>query len=100
MQYYLHIYEDNTFGFYVEGIHNIDKNKNIPISQEDYNKFFEEQSNGKQYKLKDELPEEKGGLFDYVEEYVQEQHQDENIEPTQEERLEALEAAMNDFILD
>ena len=82
MQYYLHINKDNSFSFYVEGIHDIDKDKDIKITEEDYNKFFEEQSNGKQYKLKDELPEEKGGLFDYIEEYTPEPI---NVPKTEEE---------------
>ena len=92
--YYLHIDEENnSFGFYIEGIHNIDKDKDIPLKDEDYDKFFKNQSNGTQYKLKETRPSDnKGGLFDYVEEYTQQQ---ENIiaEPTLEERITALESA-------
>ena len=86
---YLRIIDDD-FGFYDE----ISKEDNdIKISDEDYNKFFEEQSNGKQYRLKEtRQSDNSGGLFDYVEEYTQQQ---ENIiaEPTLEERITALESA-------
>ena len=92
--YYLQIDEENNnFGFLLEGIHNIDKDKDIPLKDEDYDKFFEEQSNGKQYRLKETRPSDNsGGLFDYVEEYTQQQ---ENIieEPNLEDRIAALEAA-------
>ena len=91
------IIDNNNFGFSLKQDENL---KSVEITDEDYNTFFKNQSEGKQYKLKDELPEENGGLFDYLEEYVQEQHKDENIEPTQEERLKSLEAIINDFILD
>ena len=67
-KYYLRI-EDNNFGFLVEGIHEI-KETDIPITYEDYTTFFNYQSEGKQFKLK-EIPAG-SGLFDYVEEYIPE----------------------------
>ena len=93
--YYLHIDEENnSFGFYIEGIHDIDKDKDIPISDEDYNKFFEEQSNGKQYRLKEtRQSDNSGGLFDYVEEYV-EQVETLQQEPSLQEQIEHLTQAI------
>ena len=92
---YLHIDEENnSFGFLVEGIHNIDKDKDIQITDEDYDKFFEEQSNGKQYRLKETRPSDNsGGLFDYVEEYtpVEEKTQQ---EPSLQEQLTHLKKAI------
>ena len=93
--YYLHINEDNqSFGFFVEGIHEIDKDKDIPISDEDYNKFFENQSHGTQYRLKEtRQSDNSGGLFDYVEEYV-EQVESLQQEPTLQEQIEHLTQAI------
>ena len=92
---YLHIDEENnSFGFLVEGIHNIDKDKDIQITDEDYDKFFEEQSNGKQYRLKETRPSDNsGGLFDYVEEYV-EQVETLQQEPSLQEQIEHLTQAI------
>ena len=67
-QYYLRI-ENNDFGFVLDGIHNI-LESDIKIAIEDYNKFFELQSIGKQFKLK-ETPSG-DTLFDYLEEYIPE----------------------------
>jgi len=86
--YYLRI-EDNNFGFVLEEIHNI-KETDIPITDEDYNKFFELQSKGKQFRLK-EMPTG-AGLFDYVEEYIPEVIVDPT--PSTEDRLRALEMAL------
>ena len=68
-KYYLRI-DGNTFGFVLEGIHTITK-EDIEISNEDYNTFFENQSNGIQYRLK-ETPLKSKGLFGYLEEYTPE----------------------------
>ena len=94
---YLHIDEENnSFGFLVEGIHNIDKDKDIPITDEDYDTFFENQSHGTQYKLKDKdnrTSDNTGGLFDYVEEYV-EQVETLQQEPSLQEQIEHLTQAI------
>lgn len=65
-QYYLRI-EDEGFGFVVEGIHDI-LYSDIPITTEDYNRFFELQSEGKQFRITGAPTGV--GLFDYVEEYT------------------------------
>ena len=65
-QYYLRI-QDGDFGFVLDGIHNI-LESDIKITLEDYNKFFELQSIGMQFKLK-ETPSG-DTLFDYLEEYI------------------------------
>ena len=49
-KYYLRIAE-NTFGFVLEVIHDILETY-IKITNDDYNSFFENQSKGKQYRLK------------------------------------------------
>lgn len=67
-KYYLRI-EDNNFGFLVEDIHTI-KDRDIRISNEDYKTFFELQSKGKQFRLKDKPTGNE--LFDYIEEYTPE----------------------------
>lgn len=72
------------------GIHEI-KDSDISIENEDYNRFFELQSRGKQFKIK-EIPTGQG-LFDYVEEYMPEVVE-ETKEPTTEERLKAIEMAI------
>lgn len=64
-KFYLRIENDNTFGFVLEGIHEI-LDTDIPVSIEDYNKFFEIQSSGKQYKLK-KTRSKGNSLFDFVE---------------------------------
>ena len=92
-KYYLRI-EENSFGFVVEGIHEI-KETDIYITQEEYNKFFELQSEGKQFRLK-EVPSGEG-LFDYLEEYVPEIVVDNT--PNMEERMKALESVMIEMIM-
>lgn len=67
-EYYLRI-ENNTFGFLVEEIHEIEET-DILITNDDYNTFFELQSQGKQYRVK-EIPTG-DTLFDYIEEYIPE----------------------------
>ncbi len=88
-KYYLRV-QNGTFGFVIEGIHEI-VGTDIEVTIEDYNQFFKMQNEGKQFRLK--ATSTGDGLFDFVEEYVPEQiiiHQN----PTTEERLAALEAAL------
>ncbi|MGY5237933.1 hypothetical protein [Clostridium tertium] len=66
--------ENNNFGFLLEGIHEIKESDKL-ILNEDYNLFFELQSKGKQFRLK-EVPTG-SELFDYIEEYTPEQLQQE-----------------------
>lgn len=69
IEYYLRIEtESEEFGFLVNTIHDIQET-DIKITQEDYDRFFELQSKGKQFRLK-EVPTPEDGLFGYVEEYV------------------------------
>lgn len=77
------VIDNGNFGF--------DNKGNIPVKDEDYKLFFEEQSNGKQFRLK-EVPTG-NQLFDYIEEYIPEDV-DSKIHPTIEERVHALEMAM------
>lgn len=65
--YYIRIENDN-FGFIVDGIHEI-LETDIKISDEEYNKFFELQSQGKQFRVKNVDGE---GLFGILEEYIPE----------------------------
>lgn len=78
-KYYLRIQEEK-FGFVVEGIHEIKEN-DISITQEEYDKFFELQSQGKQFRVIEGWDVEiyddpdtifSKGLFDYIEEYTPE----------------------------
>ena len=64
--YYLRLEKDNSFGFVVSGIHTI-LATDIPISNKDYNKFFELQSQGKQFRISNPKGE---SLFEILEEYV------------------------------
>lgn len=66
-KYYLRI--DGDFGFVVDTIHEI-KETDIEISIDDYDTFFEMQSQGKQFKLKNNPTGT--GLFDYIEEFTPE----------------------------
>ena len=84
---YLRI-ENDSFGFVTDGIHEI-KETDIEIREEDYNNFFELQSQGKQFRLKTNRIGT--ALFDYIEEYIPEVVIDNT--PTQEDRLAALELA-------
>ena len=61
--------ENNNFGFVVDTIHEI-LDTDIKITNEDYNSFFELQSQGKQFKIKENPTGT--GLFDYLEEYTPE----------------------------
>lgn len=71
MSFYLRT-ENNKIEFLTNEIHEI-KNTDMLLSDEEYNEFFELQSQGKQYRLKEAvtytLPP---SLFDYVEEFVNE----------------------------
>lgn len=66
---YLRI-ENNSFGFVDDQIHAI-LETDIEITDLDYNNFFKEQSQGKQFRLKAEQPET-GGLFDRIETFTPE----------------------------
>lgn len=72
-QYFLRIKEDGSFGFVVDGFHQI-KETDIKLTQEEYDSFFEMQSEGKQFRLREIATGI--GLFDFIEEYTQE------IQPT------------------
>ncbi|MDU6304741.1 MAG: hypothetical protein E6585_23985 [Serratia marcescens] len=65
-KYYLRI-QGEKFGFVVEGIHEIDGTIDHELTQEEYNKFFELQGEGKQFRLKENPTGDM--LFDYLEEY-------------------------------
>ncbi|MDU2680047.1 hypothetical protein [Clostridium sp.] len=67
-KYYLRI-ENNNFEFLLEGIHEIKESDKL-ILNDDYILFFELQSKGKQFRLK-EIPTG-NTLFDYIEEYIPE----------------------------
>ena len=67
-KYYIRV-EKGCFGFVVSAIHVI-LDTDIPIITEDYNKFFDLQGQGKQFKLREVSTG--NGLFDYVEEYTSE----------------------------
>lgn len=66
-KYFIRI-QGEKFGFVVDGIHEIDEVIDYAVEQEEYNKFFELQSQGKQFRLKED-PTGKA-LFDYIEEYT------------------------------
>lgn len=68
LQYYLRR-EKGVFGFILEGTGDI-KETDIKILIEDYNRFFDLQSEGKHFKLKEVPTGER--LFDYIEEYTPE----------------------------
>ena len=92
MKHYLRIGNNYNFDFLIDEINEI-KETDVFVAEEDFKTFFKGQSEGKQYRLKETRPSaNKGGLFDYVEEYIQQQ---ENIieEPNLEDRIAALEAA-------
>lgn len=88
MKYYLRLSGSNDFGFIMEGIHELVKG-DIPISESDYNKFFDLQSEGKQFKVKDTPTGDT--LFDYIEQFTPDHI---IMGPTPEERLAALEQLM------
>lgn len=67
-KYYIRI-EKGCFGFVVSGIHVI-LDTDIAITNEDYNRFFDLQEQGKQFRLREISTGT--GLFDYIEEYTPE----------------------------
>lgn len=88
MNCYLRL-EGNTFGFIIEDINEI-KETDIKITTDDYNRFFELQSKGRQFRIKDNAAGAE--LFDYIEEYIQDIVVD--TTPSTEDRLKALEMAL------
>lgn len=92
--YYVRIQEQN-FGFIVKGIHDIDEAIDHAISNEDYAKFFELQSEGKQFRVKENPTGDT--LFDLVEEYIPEAVPA-PVNISMEERLEALEMVMLEIL--
>lgn len=91
---YLRI-DNDSFGFVTDEIHDI-LSTDKPITEEDYREFFELQSKGKQFRLR-EKP--KGtSLFDYVEEYTPTPIID--TTPTIEDRISALEMAMLESLVE
>ena len=83
--YYLRINVDN-FGFVVDDIHTI-LDTDIKISDEDYSRFFQLQSEGKQFRIK-----KPNGttLFEILEEYTP-VFEDTDTGVTIEDRLDNLE---------
>lgn len=65
--YYIRI-ESGEFGFVVDDIHTI-LDTDIKISNEDYSRFFQLQSEGKQFRIKNKLGKT---LFEILEEYIPE----------------------------
>ena len=92
--YYIRI-QGEKFGFVVDGVHDILADVDHAITNEDYDRFFELQSKGKQFRVKDVPTGE--GLFDLIEEYVPEVVEIPHI-VSLEERVEALEALMLEVI--
>lgn len=91
--YYLRIENDN-FGFVVSGIHTI-LTTDIPISNKDYNKFFELQSKGKQFRVSN--PNGKT-LFEILEEYTP-VIENTPVIPSLDERVELLELENAELLL-
>lgn len=88
--YYIRI-QEQKFGFIVEGIHDIDETIDHKVTSEDYKTFFELQSEGKQFRVK-EVPTGET-LFDLIEEYTPEPIEM-PVTVSLEERIEALETLM------
>ena len=99
IKYYIRIYND-TFSFVVDDIHTITPTTDYEITPEDYDKFFELQSEGKQFRVKSITTGE--SLFDLIEEYTPEP-----LPPAQpseiellKQRIELLENENADLLLD
>ena len=94
MKHYLRIGNDYNFDFLIDEINEI-KETDVFVAEEDFKTFLKRQSEGKQYRLKEKRPlNNKGGLFDYVEEYIQEYPKEEKKEELSlEDRITALENA-------
>ena len=88
--YYVRI-QEQKFGFIVEGIHDIDETIDHKVTNEDYKTFFELQSEGKQFRVKEAPTGET--LFDLIEEYTPEPIEM-PVTVSLEERIEALETLM------
>ena len=88
--YYVRI-QEQKFGFIVEGIHDIDETIDHKVTSEDYKTFFELQSEGKQFRVKEAPTGET--LFDLIEEYTPEPIEM-PVTVSLEERIEALETLM------
>ena len=98
-KYYLRI-ENDKFGFVVEGIHEIDETTDYAVTQEEYNKFFELQSEGKQFRVKADATGT--SLFDLIEEYIPEPLPPSPPSETEllKQRIELLENENADLLLD
>ena len=92
--YYIRI-QGEKFGFVVDGVHDILADVDHAITNEDYDRFFELQSKGKQFIVKDVPTGET--LFDLIEEYTPEPIEV-PVTVSLEERVEALEALMLEVI--
>ena len=88
--YYVRI-QEQKFGFIVEGIHDIDETIDHKVTNEDYKTFFDLQSEGKQFRVKEAPTGET--LFDLIEEYTPEPIEM-PVTVSLEERIEALENVM------
>lgn len=88
--YYIRI-QEQKFGFIVEGIHDIDETIDYKVTSEDYKTFFDLQSEGKQFRVKEAPTGET--LFDLIEEYTPEPIEV-PVTVSLEERIEALETLM------
>lgn len=88
--YYVRI-QEQKFGFLVDGIHDIDETIDHKVTSEDYKTFFELQSEGKQFRVKEAPTGET--LFDLIEEYTPEPIEM-PVTVSLEERIEALETLM------
>lgn len=88
--YYVRI-QEQKFGFIVEGIHDIDETIDHKVTNEDYKTFFDLQSEGKQFRVKETPTGET--LFDLIEEYTPEPIEM-PVTVSLEERIEALETLM------
>lgn len=83
---------NGNIGFKVDGVHEI-LDTDIAISKEIYDRFFMEQSQGKQFRILNI----NGSTFNEIfEEIIPEPIP---LLPTTEERLSLLETAMNDLLL-
>ncbi|SEA16207.1 hypothetical protein SAMN04515656_104155 [Eubacterium aggregans] len=78
-------------GFVVDGIHTITES-DVPITDADYNKYFESERQGKVFRMR-ATPDTQSGLFGYIEEYVPEpiSTQPSEIQPLQLALAEAIE---------
>ena len=94
--FYLRLIND-TFGFINSDVNAV-QDTDIAITESDYNRFFELQSQGKQFRLKAEQPET-GGLFDYVEEYEPEPLPEPKTEmELLEEKVELLDGTLTEVL--